>query len=163
MRGLQFGEQSESRTPKWPTGSLVYVFYNYVSTKGLLHLLLTTFGRSRARASQVRPNKLCRLLTKVKSMFSVNKVGSSLLEKTVETSRADTVEYGDTASPVTLSEMFRQTALRCPDRVALCYKDGSDMWKYIKFNQYFELCLQVVKSFVKVIRLQCILIVINVM
>ena len=58
-----------------------------------------------------------------------------------------------TADPVTLSQMFQQVVLNYPNKVAMCYKDDSgyeEQWKEVTFQQYFNLCLQVAKSFVKV-------------
>lgn len=59
-------------------------------------------------------------------------------------------EYG-TEIPLTVSQMFEDTATRYPNKVALSYKDvGSEGWKEITFDQYYTLCQQVAKSFIKV-------------
>ena len=55
----------------------------------------------------------------------------------------------ESVEPVTIGHVFRQTVKKYPDRDALGYKEGEE-WKYIKFPEYYQLCVSAAKSFIKV-------------
>ena len=55
----------------------------------------------------------------------------------------------ESMEPVTVGHVFRQAVKNYPDRDALGYKEGEE-WKYIKFPEYYQLCVSAAKSFIKV-------------
>ena len=55
----------------------------------------------------------------------------------------------ESEEPVTIGHVFRQTVKKYPDRDALGYKEGEE-WKYIKYPEYYQLCVSAAKSFIKV-------------
>jgi len=60
--------------------------------------------------------------------------------------------------PKTIGQIFKETVAEFPDRNSLGYKDGEE-WKYIKFPQYYDMCIAAAKSFIKVsicIKTQCV-------
>ena len=60
---------------------------------------------------------------------------------------------GDTeltaAEPVTIGQMFKSICERFPDHAALMYKVG-EAYEAITYKQYYDLCIRVAKSYIKV-------------
>ena len=53
--------------------------------------------------------------------------------------------------PITVGKMFRDTVSKCPEHVALRFKDvEAGVWKEYTYTQYYQLCVQAAKSFLKV-------------
>lgn len=51
--------------------------------------------------------------------------------------------------PMTVGQMFQATKNKVPNHPALKYKDNGE-WKAITYAEYYDLCVQAAKSFLKV-------------
>ena len=51
--------------------------------------------------------------------------------------------------PITIGQMMKNTVSKVPDRVGLRYKTG-ETWNDITYQQYYDQCIAVAKSFLKV-------------
>ena len=51
--------------------------------------------------------------------------------------------------PITVGQLFKDAVARFPKHPALKYKEDG-MWKTITYTQYYDLCIKVAKSFLKV-------------
>ena len=51
--------------------------------------------------------------------------------------------------PITVGQLFKDAVERFPNHYALKYKEG-DRWKPITYTEYYNLCIRVAKSFLKV-------------
>ena len=55
------------------------------------------------------------------------------------------------SKPITIGQMFRETVRKSPDHAALKFKDvEAGVWKEYTYTQYYNLCVQAAKSFLKV-------------